>query len=189
MSAAHARFSDDLRDQGGKEGRFKLFYNDIYHVQLPDKHRFPMGKYRMVRETIEKHPQAAANIDLEPSPLVAGNDLRTTHCPEYIKRFLCNMLTERENRNIGFPWSPAGVKRALSSVGGTVAAAHAVCSGEYLFSGHVAGGTHHAFYDYGEGFCVFSDIAVAANVALRDYPEVLHLPTCLSVSILAHQPT
>ena len=156
---------------GAGPGVFKLFYNDIYHVQLPEKHRFPMGKYKVVRERIQQHEQAAANIELEPSPLVRSADLRTTHCPEYIKRFLCNMLTERENRNIGFPWSPAGVKRALSSVGGTVAAAHAVCAGPYVFSGHVAGGTHHAFYDYGEGFCVFSDIAVAANVVLRDYAD------------------
>ena len=80
------------------------------------------------------------NEEIKRDPLVRSADLRTTHCPEYIKRFLCNMLTERENRNIGFPWSPAGVKRALSSVGGTVAAAHAVCAGPYVFSGHVAGG-------------------------------------------------
>jgi len=154
------------------EGVFKLFYNDIYHVELPANHRFPMGKYKLVRESIQAHTQAATNIELEPSPLVRSADLRTTHCPEYIKRFLCNMLTPRENRNIGFPWSPASVKRALSSVGGTVAAAHAVCGGQHQFSGHIAGGTHHAFYDYGEGFCVFSDIAVACNVVLRDYPEV-----------------
>ena len=103
---------------------------------------------------------------------------------EYIKRFLCNMLTARENRNIGCPWSPEGVKRALSSVGGTVAAAHAVCGGPYLFSGHVAGGTHHAFYDYGEGFCVFSDIAVAANTMMRDYP---HVQRILIVDLDVHQ--
>jgi len=94
------------------------------------------------------------------------------------------MLTEKENRNIGFPWSPEGVKRALSSVGGTVAAAHAVCRGPYLFSGHVAGGTHHAFYDYGEGFCVFSDIAVAANTVLRDYA---HVQRILIIDLDVHQ--
>ncbi|CAM9780265.1 unnamed protein product, partial [Ectocarpus fasciculatus] len=94
---------------------------------------------------------------------------------------------QRENRTVGFPWSEASVKRSLSSVGGTVAAMHAVCAGGELrdslpwvrrktpplFSGHIAGGTHHAFSDRGEGFCVFSDIAVAANVALRDYPETI----------------
>ena len=75
-------------------GIFKLFYNDIYQVALPATHRFPMGKYRIVRERIQHHAQAAANIDLEASPLARSADLRTTHCPEYIKRFLCNMLTE-----------------------------------------------------------------------------------------------
>jgi acetoin utilization deacetylase AcuC-like enzyme len=70
------------------------------------------------------------------------------------------MSTEKEIRKIGFPWSVAHVKRALSSVGGTVAAMHSVCRDGYRVAGHIAGGTHHAFFDYGEGFCVFSDIAV-----------------------------
>jgi hypothetical protein len=173
-----------------------------------------MGKYKIVRERIQNDATAARHTELEPSPLARSADLRTTHCPgvracaparlclcararahacltsheiaaaEYIKRFMCNMLTVRENRNIGFPWSPEGVKRALSSVGGTVAAAHAVCGGPYLFSGHVAGGTHHAFYDYGEGFCVFSDIAVAANTMMRDYPNVQRI---LIIDLDVHQ--
>lgn len=152
----------------GNERRFKLFYNDGYEVPLPPKHRFPMGKYRIVRELLQRDP-SLDNIDFQVSPLVSGTDLRTTHCAEYISRFLCNMLTPAENRAVGFPWSPGSVKRALSSVGGTVAATHAVLQDGYWAAGHVAGGTHHAFFDRGEGFCVFSDIAVAANVALRDY--------------------
>ena len=88
-------------------------------------------------------------IDFSPSPVASAGDLRTTHDAEYIKRFLCNQLTERENRNIGFPWSRASVKRTLSSVGGTVAAMHAVCRDGYATAGHLAGGTHHAFFDRG----------------------------------------
>lgn len=101
--------------------------------------------------------------------------------------------TERELRNVGFPWSMDGVRRSLSSTGGTVAAAKAVCEAvrvrrqqsnvgddesqtspkSLIWAAHVAGGTHHAFFDRGEGFCVFSDIAVAANVVRRLYPDVL----------------
>jgi acetoin utilization deacetylase AcuC-like enzyme len=151
--------------------KMKIFYNDLYEVALPPGHRFPMQKYRMVRELLQQDMDISDLVEFSPSPVASAGDLRTTHDPEYIKRFLCNQLTERENRNIGFPWSRAGVKRALSSVGGTVAAMHAVCRDGYAAAGHLAGGTHHAFFDRGEGFCVFSDIAVAINVALRDYGE------------------
>ena len=105
-------------------------------------------------------------------------------------------MTPKEIRNVGFPWSPSHVNRSLSSVGGTVAAALHVCKQKQilfqqqqkqqqnssnhdnysiplLWSAHVAGGTHHAFYDYGEGFCIFSDIAVAANVILQNYPDIV----------------
>lgn len=78
-----------------------------------------------------------------------------------------------EIRRTGFPWSPEHVRRSTSSVGGTVAATRAVLAHpNALLAGHIAGGTHHAFYDYGEGFCVFSDIAVAANLALQEHPFV-----------------
>ncbi len=161
-----------LNDLGATQvQKMKLFYNDLYEVTLPPGHRFPMQKYRMVRDVLEQDADISDLVEFSPSPVASAGDLRTTHDPEYIKRFLCNQLTERENRNIGFPWSRASVKRALSSVGGTVAAMHAVCRDGYAAAGHLAGGTHHAFFDRGEGFCVFSDIAVAINVALRDYGE------------------
>jgi acetoin utilization deacetylase AcuC-like enzyme len=121
------------------------------------------------------------------SPLATVEELETTHSPEYIARFLRGDQTEQEQRNVGFPWSQQGVDRALSSVGGTVAAACSVC--EELerrrqhvqskdlamtpWAAHVAGGTHHAFYDYGEGFSVFSDMAVASNVVLVRYPHLI----------------
>mmetsp|Transcript_26396 Transcript_26396/g.39011 ORF Transcript_26396/g.39011 Transcript_26396/m.39011 type:complete len:390 (+) Transcript_26396:128-1297(+) len=159
---------------------FPIFYNDLYEVKLPKGHRFPMNKYRQVRERIQQ------SIDIESgisqfcvSPLATWEELITTHSPEYVSRFLQGNQTVQELRNVGFPWSPDGVKRSLSSTGGTIAAACAICealasqkrsSNAYpIWSAHVAGGTHHAFFDRGEGFCIFSDIAVAANVIQRKY--------------------
>ena len=110
--------------------------------------------------------------------------MTTTHSPEYVRKVMAGDLTKDELRNVGFPWSEDNVKRSTSSVGGTIAAAVHVCEvskkldknmTNYYFApwaAHVAGGTHHAFHDYGEGFCVFSDIAVAANVVLQRYPEI-----------------
>lgn len=134
-------------------------------------------------------------------------ELSTTHSLDYIKRFLRGDQTEQEQRNVGFPWSLEGVDRALSSVGGTLEAARSVC--DYIleqnpqavtksiatlsvasdtgvlqpWAAHVAGGTHHAFWDYGEGFSVFSDIAVAANVILEEYPKLVQKILILDLDV------
>jgi len=130
-----------------------------------------MAKYRLVREALQAELLSSGRASFHESPLVSMDDLQLVHMPSYVERYLNNQLTALENRRIGFPWSPQSVDRSLSSTGGTVAAMHAVCreGAAARFSGHIAGGTHHAFPDRGEGFCVFSDIAVAAAVALRDY--------------------
>jgi len=150
------------------------------------------------------------------SPLSTLEELSTTHDTTYIKRFLHGDQTEKEQRNVGFPWSTEGVNRALSSVGGTVAAACFVCdelrrrrkldNRKYLqslsstddyvsvsdqnfrpcWAAHIAGGTHHAFYDYGEGFSVFSDMAVAANVVLERYPDIIE-NKILMIDLDVHQ--
>jgi len=199
--------------------QFPIFYNDVYEVDLPPNHRFPMKKYRQVREIVQKQintftksgSQPNVFADFHVSPLATQDELSTTHSPHYIDRYLNANLTSRELRNIGFPWSPAGVNRTLSSVGGTIAAARTVCERLNLrkskqeserninsnnqiicneksmpaWSAHVAGGTHHAFYDYGEGFCIFSDIAVAANVILREFPHVVR--NILIIDLDVHQ--
>jgi acetoin utilization deacetylase AcuC-like enzyme len=188
---------------------FRIFYNDVYEVILPKGHRFPMQKYGKVRRRVQEmiaalppKEQEKVQCDFQVSPLASFEELTTTHSQEYVKNFLSGNQTDVEIRNVGFPWSPSGVNRALSSVGGTVAAACAVCDAiqerrqqqggdnkneknAATWSAHVAGGTHHAFYDRGEGFCVFSDIAVAANVVLERYPDVVQ--RVLIIDLDVHQ--
>jgi acetoin utilization deacetylase AcuC-like enzyme len=125
--------------------------------------------------------------------LATFEELATTHSEEYIQRFLEGDQTEKEQRNVGFPWSQQGVERALSSVGGTSSAACDICDvwkaqrkqGLAPWGAHIAGGTHHAFYDRGEGFSVFSDIAVAANIILQRYPDTIQ--NILIVDLDVHQ--
>lgn len=129
------------------------------------------------------------------SPVATIEELTTTHSHDYVQKVMTGNLTEKEQRNVGFPWSEANVKRSTSSVGGTLAAASYVCKTHTMadrnsktyfapWAAHVAGGTHHAFHDYGEGFCVFSDIAVAANVILQRFPE---MKTILILDLDVHQ--
>ena len=151
-----------------------------------------MQKYRMVRKQVQAQIAALSeeernlvDCQFHVSPLATIEELVTTHCPTYVDRYLCGEVTAEELRNIGFPWSTRHVNRSLSSVGGTIAAAQTVCHAldqqrlqnehneTIVWGAHIAGGTHHAFYDYGEGFCVFSDIAVAANVMLRRFPQTI----------------
>mmetsp|Transcript_2363 Transcript_2363/g.3522 ORF Transcript_2363/g.3522 Transcript_2363/m.3522 type:complete len:426 (-) Transcript_2363:28-1305(-) len=187
---------------------FPIYYNDVYEVPLPPNHRFPMEKYRQVRERVQENinnlpVDYKTNVQSEfrISPLISLENLTTTHCPDYVERYMKGNQTDQEVRNVGFPWSLKGVARSLSSTGGTVAAAKSMCEAKKrqlsyiggigkhckgvseskdverqlgnIWGAHLAGGTHHAFRDRGEGFCVFSDIAVAANTILRDYPDFI----------------
>lgn len=133
----------------------RLFYTDHYELPLPAGHRFPIEKYRMLRELLE----ADGGFALEPAPMAAITTIELVHDPDYVRAFVHGRLSEGAMRRIGFPWSEGLVKRTLASVGSTLAATREAF--ERGWSGTLAGGTHHAFRGEGSGFCVFNDIAVA----------------------------
>jgi acetoin utilization deacetylase AcuC-like enzyme len=132
-----------------------------YTFPLPPGHRFPVEKYALLRERVIADGIVAPERVLDPA---AASDemLRLVHTADYVTRFAEGALSAAEVRRIGFPWSPALVERSRRAVGGTVAAArHALAHGVGM---NLAGGTHHAFPDHGEGFCVFNDVAVAIRL-------------------------
>jgi acetoin utilization deacetylase AcuC-like enzyme len=161
-----------------------LFYNDVYKVDLPSGHRFPMGKYEAVRVQLQRELQERAEFRVSPVANVA--ELTTTHTADYVERVMHDQLSASELRRIGFPGGRQSIDRALSSVGGTVAAARALFEGTARprVAGHIAGGTHHAFADRGEGYCVFNDIAVATNVIMREQASIARV---LIVDLDVHQ--
>jgi len=137
----------------------KAFYCDHFVLPLPDGHRFPMRKYALLRERVAVDPR----VELAVPDAASDPELLRVHAPTYVKAVAEGTLPREAQRRIGFPWSPELVERSRRSVGGTLAAARAAV--REGFAVNLAGGTHHAFADRGEGFCVFNDVAVAARDA------------------------
>jgi len=133
----------------------RLFYCDRHEIPLPPGHRFPLSKYRMIRELLE----ADGGFDFVAAPFADPAWIRLVHDADYVRELLEGTIAPARMRRIGFPWSEGLVRRTLASVGGTVSAADDAL--ENGWGGNLAGGTHHAFRGEGSGFCVFNDIAVA----------------------------
>ena len=143
----------------------KSFYCDHFVLPLPDGHRFPMAKYARLRERIVSEGIIGAG-DLHEAAPAAWPDLALVHTRGYLEDVERGTVDPAMQRRIGFPWSPPMVERARRSVGATIQAARAALREGAAAS--LAGGTHHAFSDRGEGFCVFNDVAVAARVLRRE---------------------
>jgi acetoin utilization deacetylase AcuC-like enzyme len=144
----------------------KAFYSDTFVLPLPDTHRFPMSKYRRLRERLLADAVLAPEELLVPDA-IGWDELRLVHDGAYVDAVAGGTLPSEMQRRIGFPWSPQMVERSRRSVGATLAAARTALAGDGV-SANLAGGTHHAFADRGEGYCVFNDVAVAARVLLRE---------------------
>jgi acetoin utilization deacetylase AcuC-like enzyme len=134
-----------------------------YVIPLPDGHRFPIAKYALLRDALVSSGIVRAEAVHDPARATA-EQLGRVHTDAYVRAILDGTLEPSAVRRLGFPWSPALVERSLRAVGGTLAAAHHAL--EQGVAMNLAGGTHHAFADRGEGFCVFNDVAVAI-AALR----------------------
>jgi acetoin utilization deacetylase AcuC-like enzyme len=138
----------------------RAFAHDVFTYPLPPGHRFPLAKYRLVREGAE-----AAGIDVRPARAATRGELELAHAPEYVDRVEAGELARREELALGLPWSPALVERARRATAATVLAAEAAL--EDGAAANVGGGTHHAFPASGRGFCVFNDVVVAARALRR----------------------
>jgi acetoin utilization deacetylase AcuC-like enzyme len=143
----------------------KAFYSDVFVLPLPEGHRFPMQKYRLLREQITAEGIIPARNLIVPEA-ATDEQLALVHDADYIRKVKTGLLSEREIRRLGFPWSPELVERSRRSVGGTINACRAAL--DEGIAVNLAGGTHHAFPDFGAGFCVFNDVAAAARVMLAE---------------------
>lgn len=141
-----------------------IVYHPDYVAPLPPGHRFPMGKFGKVYEWLVR--DGIAGLDQFHLPERAPETwLQLAHAPSYIKAYCEGTLDERAMRRIGFPWSPALVNRTCMAVGGTILTAELAL--QHGLACSTAGGTHHAYYDFGSGFCIFNDLVIAARHLLK----------------------
>ena len=141
----------------------QAFYSDQFVLPLPPGHRFPMPKYRLLRERIDGEP----GFRLRPAEPASEGELALAHDPSYIGAVLQGTLSAAMQREIGFPWTERMVERSRRSVGATIGAARAALAEGV--AANLAGGTHHASADKGGGYCVFNDAAVAARLMQAEW--------------------
>jgi acetoin utilization deacetylase AcuC-like enzyme len=137
----------------------KALYVDQFVAPLPEGHRFPMAKYALLRQRVAAGLVPPV-VFLEPHAATDEEVLRA-HCPDYLRRLVEGALSPAEVRRVGFPWSANMVQRSRRSAGATIEACRwALAEGVAV---NLAGGTHHAFRDAGEGYCFLNDSAIAAR--------------------------
>lgn len=136
----------------------RVCYHPDYTMPLPPGHPFPMGKYDALHRILLGEGLIAKEDVVTPAE-ASWEDLARVHDPEYLQAVFNGTLPEKAVRRLGLPWSPALLRRSRLAVQGTInASVFALKEG---LAGNLAGGTHHAFPDHGEGFCVFNDVAIA----------------------------
>lgn len=143
----------------------RVFYSPYYYADIGEGHVFPIRKFELVRDKLLAEGTLKRAEIVEPQP-ARVEDVLLAHTEDYVTRLRAGTLTEREIRRLGLPWSKSLVRRSFLATNGTISAAKWAL--QNAVASNLAGGTHHAFPDRGEGFCVLNDVAVAIRVLQRD---------------------
>ena len=138
-----------------------IVYHPDYVAPLPDLHRFPMPKFKILKDLLLKDGVIEPEQIFQPKlPDLAS--IQLVHTPEYVRAYCEGTLDSKAQRRIGLPWSEALAHRTRIAIGGTILAGKLAL--ECGCACNTAGGTHHAFPSYGSGFCIFNDLAIASRV-------------------------
>ncbi|MCS6795303.1 MAG: histone deacetylase [Raineya sp.] len=143
----------------------KIAWSSVYRHPLPEGHRFPMIKYDLIPEQLLYEGSVNQENFFAPSPL-AENYITNTHLPTYWQKLKNLNLSPSEIRKTGFPLSASLVEREIVIANGTIQCA--LYAQKHGVAMNVAGGTHHAFSDRGEGFCLLNDVAIASNYLIEN---------------------
>jgi acetoin utilization deacetylase AcuC-like enzyme len=143
----------------------RVSYHPDYVVPLPEGHPFPMGKFPALHRILLGEGLIRSSDVVAPGE-AAWADLRLVHSEAYLSSLATGLLDRAAERRMGVPWSPALIRRSRLSVQGSINAARMALQDG--IAANLAGGTHHAFPDHGEGFCVLNDVSIAIRALLRD---------------------
>jgi acetoin utilization deacetylase AcuC-like enzyme len=154
----------------------QVFYANQFVLPLPPGHRFPMGKYQLLRDRIAAELPGIRLMQAQPA---TDGELALVHTPAYVQAISDGSVDPKVMREIGFPWSTAMAERARRSVGATIAACRAALSEGV--AANIAGGTHHAYADKGGGFCVFNDAAVATRLMQAEHARGSRRPLKVAI--------
>lgn len=143
---------------------FRVFYSPHYYADIGEDHVFPIKKFEFVRNILLEEKTLLESNIIEPNP-AKTSDVLLVHTEDYISRLKSGTLTKKEIRKLGLPWSKSLVRRSFLASSGTINASKKAL--EVGVSSNLAGGTHHAFPDRGEGFCVLNDVAIAIRALQR----------------------
>ena len=157
-----------------------MVYHPDYSVPLPEGHRFPMKKFRLLHSHLTQSLGLSRVSTHQPQkpPL---NWIELVHDPNFVHDYLFGVLDHQTQRRIGLPWSDALMTRTMTAVGGTILTARLAL--EYGIGLNTAGGTHHAFPGYGSGFCIFNDLAIATRLLQQER----RIKTALILDLDVHQ--
>jgi acetoin utilization deacetylase AcuC-like enzyme len=144
---------------------YKIFYSPYYYADIGEGHVFPIRKFELVRDKLLAEGTLEAGEIAEPEP-ASVDDLLLVHTEDYISRLRNGTLTPKEIRKLGLPWSESLVRRSFHAISGTINASRLAI--ETGIASNLAGGTHHAYPDRGEGYCVLNDVAVSIRALQRD---------------------
>ncbi len=142
-----------------------LIYHPCYSPEFSPAHRFPMEKFRLLAEYLEDLGILGERNLFVPEA-ATETQVSRAHCLDYAHRYCTNQLPEKAMRRIGIPWSEGVVQRTFQAVGGSILTARLAL--QHGLAAHLAGGTHHAHYDFGSGFCIFNDLAVVARLLVAE---------------------
>lgn len=144
---------------------YRVFYSPYYYADIGEGHVFPIRKFELVRDKLLAEGTLRDGEIVEPEQ-ASVDDLLLVHTEDYISRLRNGTLTPKEIRKLGLPWSESLVRRSLHAISGSINATRGAL--ETGISSNLAGGTHHAYPDRGEGYCVLNDVAVAIRVLQRE---------------------
>ena len=160
---------------------FELFYHPIYTDGIDERSRFPKERYKLTKKILDK---SKSNIRFIKPIMAAIEDIYIAHERKYVDSFIAGRLSNKEKREIGLqPWNDQIVNRTRYIMGGSLGALKSAIASNGI-AGNMAGGTHHAHYSEGSGYCIFNDLAICARVAKRDYKTVNNV---LIIDLDVHQ--